>query len=332
MNKVNKKDIIGVTMGDPSGIGPEIILKSYIHPLINKMGIMVIGDYKILEKCAEKLKINSFTLNKIEKTEDFIQSNTVLNVLDMDLIDLDEFQPGKVQIACGNAAFQYVKKAVELANNKQIASIATAPLNKEAMHKAGHNFPGHTEILAHYTNTKDYAMLLYDAKLNVIHVSTHVSLKGAIEQLKSERVEKVIQLADNYMNKIVKRKPKIAVAGINPHAGENGLFGDEEINIINPAVKKMKDLGIDVEGAVPPDTVFLKAIEGNYDIVVAMYHDQGHIPLKLLGFHSGVNITAGLPIIRTSVDHGTAFEIAWQGKAKEDSMIEAIKLAEALGK
>lgn len=330
MNNLSKKDIIGVTMGDPSGIGPEIILKSYLHPLINEMSIMVIGDFKILEKCAKMLDIKSFTLNKIERVEDFIYSDSVLNVLDMDLINIDDFQPGKVQATCGNAAFQYVKKAVELANKKEIISIATAPLNKEAMHKAGHNFPGHTEILAHYTNTEDYAMLLYDSKLSVIHVSTHVSLKEAIEQLKSERVEKVIQLADNYMNRIVKRKPKIAVAGINPHAGENGLFGNEEINIINPAVKKMKNLGINVEGAVPPDTAFLKAVEGNYDIVVAMYHDQGHIPLKLLGFHSGVNITAGLPIIRTSVDHGTAFEIAWQGKAKENSMVEAIKLAEAL--
>jgi 4-hydroxythreonine-4-phosphate dehydrogenase len=211
--------------------------------------------------------------------------------------------------------------------NKDIDAIVTAPLNKEAMHSAGHNYPGHTEILASLSGTEDYAMLLYDKKLRVIHVSTHVSLLEAITGLKRERIEKVIELANGIMKSLRVVEPRIAVAGINPHAGENGLFGNEEINEIIPAIKRMKEKGINVEGPCPPDTVFLQAVGGKYDIVVAMYHDQGHIPLKLLGFNTGVNVTVGLPFVRTSVDHGTAFEIAWQGKADENSMVEAIKLS-----
>jgi 4-hydroxythreonine-4-phosphate dehydrogenase len=227
----------------------------------------------------------------------------------------------------GNAAFEYVKKATELAMKKKIDAIATAPLNKEAMHKAGHVYPGHTEILAKFTEAKDYAMFLYDEALRVIHVSTHISLLDAIKGLRKERVAAVIDLAHNTMIKLGYENPRIAVAGINPHAGEGGLFGDEEIKEIIPAIKLKRSEGINVEGPEPPDTVFLRAKEGSFDVVVAMYHDQGHIPLKLLGFHSGVNITVGLPIIRTSVDHGTAFGKAWKGIANESSMKEAIKLA-----
>jgi 4-phospho-D-threonate 3-dehydrogenase / 4-phospho-D-erythronate 3-dehydrogenase len=188
-------------------------------------------------------------------------------------------------------------------------------------------FRDNTEVLAFLTDTEDYAMLLYDKKLSVIHVSTHVSLLEAITSLRRERIEKVIELANGVMKVLLNDVPRIAVAGINPHAGENGLFGDEELKVIIPAIKNMKAKGINVEGPFPPDTVFLQTINGKYDIVVAMYHDQGHIPLKLIGFNSGVNVTLGLPFVRTSVDHGTAFEIAWQGKANEESMVEAIKLS-----
>ena len=197
-------------------------------------------------------------------------------------------------------------------NDRTTDAIVTAPLNKEALHKAGKNFSGHTEILASLTGTKDYAMLLYDRKLSVIHVSTHISLKESVMGLKSERIEKVIAMADEVMERLIGSRHRIAVSGINPHAGENGLFGSEEIEIIIPAVNNMKKKGINVEGPLPPDTVFLQAVKGRFDIVVAMYHDQGHIPMKLLGFSSAVNITVGLPVIRTSVDHGTAFEISWQ--------------------
>jgi 4-hydroxythreonine-4-phosphate dehydrogenase len=242
-------------------------------------------------------------------------------------MDMNELHPGNIQAISGHTVFECIRKAVKLANNKDIDAIVTAPLNKEALHLAGHKYPGHTEILASLTGTKDYAMLLYEKKLSIIHVSTHVSLLKAVTGLRRERIEKVIEIGNEVMKRLCKGEPRIAVAGINPHAGENGLFGNEEINEIIPAVKNMKGKGINVEGPIPPDTVFLQTLNSKYDLVVAMYHDQGHIPLKLIGFNSGVNVTVGLPFLRTSVDHGTAFDIAWKGKANEESMVEAIKLS-----
>jgi 4-hydroxythreonine-4-phosphate dehydrogenase len=319
--------IIGVTMGDPSGIGPEIILKSYLDDNIKSNRLIVIGDFGVMSAMAEKLRISTIKLNKVNSVSECKFDEQILNVYDLNNVDISKLKPGKVQAMSGNAAFEYVKKATELAMKKKIDAIATAPLNKEAMHKAGHVYPGHTEILAKFTEAKDYAMFLYDEALRVIHVSTHISLLDAIKGLRKERVAAVIDLAHNTMIKLGYENPRIAVAGINPHAGEGGLFGDEEIKEIIPAIKLKRSEGINVEGPEPPDTVFLRAKEGSFDVVVAMYHDQGHIPLKLLGFHSGVNITVGLPIIRTSVDHGTAFGKAWKGIANESSMKEAIKLA-----
>lgn len=321
--------IIGITMGDPSGIGPEIILKSFLNKKTKPGKYLVIGDYEIIEFFNKKLDLN-VELEKVSNLEDIDGSTNILSVLDLGIIKIKDFKIGEVSSNSGDAAFQYLKKAIELAIDGEILGIATAPFNKEAINKAGHHYSGHTEILAHYTSTKDYAMLLYDEKLSTIHVSTHVSLKEAIERTKQERVEKVIGLADKTFKKLGVKNPKIAVAGLNPHSGENGLFGMEEVNEIIPAIKSSLSRGVDVEGPIPPDTVFLKAAAGNYDVVVAMYHDQGHIPLKLLGFHSGVNITVGLPIIRTSVDHGTAFEIAGKNIANEESMVNAINLAHQL--
>ena len=318
---------IGITMGDPSGIGPEIILKSFENAEIRNLRLIVIGDYSVMLAAHNMLKIKSFKLNIVNGISECLFRNEILNVLDLHLIKMNDLHPGSVQAISGNAAFECIRKAVEMAKNKEIDAIATAPLNKEALHLAGHKYPGHTEILASLTDTMDYAMLLYDKKLSVIHVSTHVSLIEAITSLRRERIEKVIGMANDSMKRLCQGMPRIAVAGINPHAGENGLFGNEEIKEIIPAVKNMKEKGINVEGPFPPDTIFLQTVQGKYDIVVAMYHDQGHIPLKLIGFNSGVNVTVGLPFIRTSVDHGTAFEIAWQGKANENSMSEAIKLA-----
>jgi len=323
----DSNQIIGITMGDPSGIGPEIILKCFCLNDISRLRIIVLGDYDIMTAANRILKTDNITLKRIEKVSEALFSDTTLNILDLNLIDIDKFQPGTVNKMSGNAAFGYIRKAIELANNHEITGIATAPLNKEALHLAGHDYPGHTEILSSLTNTADYAMLLHDSQLSVIHVSTHISLLEAIKGLRKERIEKVIELADRSMKQLGCSQPAIGVAGINPHAGENGLFGDEETREIIPAVRAMKDRGFNVYGPLPPDTVFLQALNGKYDIVVAMYHDQGHIPLKLIGFKSGVNITAGLPFIRTSVDHGTAFEIAWQGKADESSMAEAVRLA-----
>jgi len=322
---------IGITMGDPSGIGPEIIIKSFEHSEIRETRIIVIGDFNVMQAAFEMLKTKTFKLNRVLNVQDCIFKNGVLNILDLSLIKMNELQPGKVQAVSGNTAFECIRKAVKLAKNKDIDAIVTAPLNKEAMHLAGHKFPGHTEILASLTGTRDYAMLLYEKKLSVIHVSTHVSLLEAITGLRRERIEKVIELGDEVMRRLCRDEPRIAVAGINPHAGENGLFGNEETNEIIPAVKNMKRKGIIVDGPLPPDTVFLQTLKGKYDLVVAMYHDQGHIPLKLIGFSSGVNVTVGLPFLRTSVDHGTAFDISWKGSASEDSMVEAIKLSIKLG-
>jgi 4-hydroxythreonine-4-phosphate dehydrogenase len=319
--------ICGITMGDPSGIGPEIILKSFEKPGIRKNKIIIIGDYNIMKAASDLLEISSFRLNRVLNVNDCHFNNATLNILDLQLINMNDFIPGKIQASSGNAAFKCIRVAVELAKNGEINAIVTAPLNKEALNLAGHKYPGHTEILAIQTDTENYAMLLYDKKLSIIHVSTHVSLLEAITGLKRDRIEKVIELADITFKKICREKPRIAVAGINPHAGENGMFGREEINEIIPAVRNMQEKGINVEGPIPPDTVFLQAMNGKYDVVVAMYHDQGHIPLKLIGFDTGVNVTVGLPFVRTSVDHGTAFEIAWTGKAREGSMVEAIKLA-----
>ncbi|AKL95362.1 4-hydroxythreonine-4-phosphate dehydrogenase PdxA [Clostridium aceticum] len=324
------KPIIGITMGDPAGIGPEIILKSVKHNKVKDCNLVVIGNMDVMSKVKDLIKIEDVQLNKISQVSEGKFQEGVLDVLHMDNINIDELVPGKVQSMAGNAAFEYVVKAVELALNKEIVGIATAPLNKEAMKAAGHHFPGHTEILAHYTDTKNYAMLLYDESLKVIHVSTHVSLRKAIDTLHKDRVASVIEIANETLKKLGYDSPRIGVAGINPHAGEGGLFGDEEEQEIIPAIERKQKEGVQVEGPISPDTIFLRAKQGDYDIVVAMYHDQGHIPLKLIGFHSGVNVTAGLPIIRTSVDHGTAFEIAWKGIANEESMVQSIELAKIL--
>lgn len=224
-------------------------------------------------------------------------------------------------------AFRCIRRATALALEGAVAAIATAPLNKEALHLAEHAYPGHTELLAHLTQTTDYAMVLYTEKLKVIHITTHISLRQFLDTLNQPRIETVIGVADRFLRRVGYPRPRIAVAGVNPHAGENGLFGDEEIRIVAPAVAAMRAKGVEVTGPCPPDTVFMQCHEGMYDMVVAMYHDQGHIPLKLLGFYDGVNITAGLPFIRTSADHGTAFDIAWTGKAKSESMATSIELA-----
>jgi 4-phospho-D-threonate 3-dehydrogenase / 4-phospho-D-erythronate 3-dehydrogenase len=324
---IKNKPTVGITMGDPSGIGPEIIIKSFENAVVKNYRLIIIGDYNIMLKAYNMLKITSFKLNKVLDAGECSFNSGVLNILDLHLVDMNEFYPGRVNAISGDTAFKCIRKAVELAKNNKIDAIATAPLNKEALHLAGHKYPGHTEILASLTDSKDYAMLLYDKKLSVIHVSTHVSLLEAITGLRQERIEKVIEMANNGMKRLCRNVPRIAVAGLNPHAGENGLFGTEEIKFIIPAISNMKGKGINVEGPFPPDTVFLQAVRGKYDVVIAMYHDQGHIPLKLIGFNSGVNITLGLPFVRTSVDHGTAFEIAWQGKANEESLVEAVRLS-----
>ncbi|HDG1682159.1 TPA: D-threonate 4-phosphate dehydrogenase [Kluyvera ascorbata] len=320
-------NIIAVTMGDPAGIGPEIIIKSLTEGDLNGAPAIVVGCVETLRRILAMGITPRAELLVIEHPSQARFAPGTINVINEPLVNPQELKPGLVQAQAGDLAYRCIKRATELAMAGEVFAIATAPLNKEALHLGGHVFPGHTEMLAHMTRTKDYAMVLYTDKLKVIHISTHVALRKFLDNLSQQRVETVIGIADRFLQRVGYLQPRIAVAGVNPHAGENGLFGDEEICIIGPAVEAMKAQGVQVTGPCPPDTVFMQCHEGLYDMVVAMYHDQGHIPLKLLGFYDGVNITAGLPFIRTSADHGTAFDIAWTGKAKSESMATSIALA-----
>ncbi|PKE32715.1 4-hydroxythreonine-4-phosphate dehydrogenase [Rahnella sp. AA] len=319
--------IIAVTMGDPAGIGPEIIIKALAEGELSGTPAVVVGCAATFRRILALGVTPAAELRIIDEVSQAHFAPGVINVIDEPLADPQALVPGKVQKEAGDLAYRCVKRATELAMAGHVHAIATAPLNKEALYSAGHIYPGHTELLAKLTHSRDYAMVLYTDKLKVIHVSTHIALRKFLDTLNHERVETVIQMADTFLRRVGYENPRIAVAGVNPHAGENGLFGDEEIKIVGPSVEKMKAKGINVTGPCPPDTVFLQTYEGMYDMVVAMYHDQGHIPLKLMGFYDGVNITAGLPFIRTSADHGTAFDIAWTGKAKSESMAISIQLA-----
>ncbi|MFP7352306.1 D-threonate 4-phosphate dehydrogenase [Klebsiella pasteurii] len=320
-------NIIAVTMGDPAGIGPEIIIKSLAEGKLNGAPVVVVGCARTLRRILAMEITPRAELRIIDNPGQARFSPGVINVIDEPLTDPQGLRPGEVQAQAGDLAYRCIKRATNLAMAGEVFALATAPLNKEALHLAGHHFPGHTEMLAHLTQTKDFAMVLYTDKLKVIHISTHVALRKFLDNLNQPRVETVLGIADSFLRRVGYSQPRIAVAGVNPHAGENGLFGDEEIRIVGPAVDAMKAKGLNVTGPCPPDTVFMQCHEGLFDMVVAMYHDQGHIPLKLLGFYDGVNITAGLPFIRTSADHGTAFDIAWTGKAKSDSMTTSIELA-----
>ncbi|MDY0404229.1 4-hydroxythreonine-4-phosphate dehydrogenase PdxA [Virgibacillus sp. 179-BFC.A HS] len=315
-------------MGDAAGVGPEIIVKSLQYEQVyDQSHPIVIGDAKMLERAADVLK-KDIVIKKIDGNADFTDTKFgEIACYDLDLLPAD-LPYGQVSAQAGDAAFQYLKTAINLANEGKIDAICTAPLNKEALHKGGHNYPGHTEILAELTGTKEFSMMLSSPKLKVIHVTTHVGLLDAINMINPERVYNVIRLAHETLSKSGVNQPKIGVCGINPHAGENGLFGygEEEEKII-PAVERAKAEGINVEGPLPADTLFFRAQRGDFDIVVAMYHDQGHGPIKVLGLEAGVNITVGLPIIRTSVDHGTAFDIAGKGIVDERSMLEALRQA-----
>ncbi|MBM7570143.1 4-hydroxythreonine-4-phosphate dehydrogenase PdxA [Aquibacillus albus] len=324
---MTKKPIIGITMGDAAGVGPEVIVKSLQNKEIyDQVHPIVIGDAKMLERAAEIFNAD-ITVKTVDRHAAFTAEFGEIVCVDLDLLPAD-LPFGQVSGEAGNAAFQYLKTAIELANDAKIDAICTAPLNKEALHKGGHIYPGHTEILADLTNTKDFSMMLSSPKLKVIHVTTHIGLIDAINQIEPERVYKVIRLAHDTLSKSGIKQPKIGVCGINPHAGENGLFGNgEEEEKIDPAIKRATEEGINVEGALPADTLFFRAQRGDFDIVVAMYHDQGHGPIKVLGLEAGVNITVGLPIIRTSVDHGTAFDIAGKGIVDDGSMLEALRQA-----
>ena len=335
--------IIAITMGDPASIGPEIAVKALQQKNIYDIcRPLLVGDAGVFNDIIKRLK-SGVRINAIKEVAEAKFKQGIIDVIDLKNVDLSKLEFGKINAMCGEASFQSVKKIIELAMAGEVDATVTGPIHKKAINEAGHHFAGHTEIYAHYTNTKKYAMLLVEDNINVIHVSTHVSLRQACDLVKKERILNVIELLKNGLVRLGKENLKIGVAGLNPHAGDSGLFGTEDDEEILPAVEEAKRLGYDVEGPVPPDTMFAKAAMGAYGGVVAMYHDQGHIPFKLAGFKwnaekqqmdsvKGVNITLGLPIIRTSVDHGTAFEIAGKGIASADAMILAIESAVQLSK
>ncbi|MFS4084861.1 4-hydroxythreonine-4-phosphate dehydrogenase PdxA [Aerococcus urinaeequi] len=317
-------EYVGISMGDPAGIGPEIALKSLIDNEDYRSQSIIFGSKGILLDTISNLS-TEIKLNEINDIDQFQEGKiNFVNVVDLDYNDLSI---GEESARGGDAAFKYVSESIEWAMDGKTYGVVTCPLNKKTMHMAGHKFAGHTEIFAEKTGTKKYTMMLWSENLAVVHVSTHVALREACDLVKKERVVECIDLANNAMKSIGISEPRIAVAGLNPHSGESGLFGSEDDLEIKPAVQVALDKGLNVEGPISPDTVFLKASKGAYDIVVAMYHDQGHIPMKLLAFDDGVNITLGLPIIRTSVDHGTAFDIAGKGVANPTSLLWSIKLA-----
>lgn len=341
MNK--EKKVIGITMGDPAGIGAEIIVKSLLKKEIYKECIPVVyGDFYAIQDAIHFCSTNQ-KINVIKKPEEALGNYGTIDLIDFSVLKDGSWEYKKVSAVCGKAAYTYVTSAIDDALNKRISAVVTGPLNKESMHLAGYNYAGHTEIFAEKTGTRSYGMMLTSPTLKVIHCTTHCSLREATNKIKKARVLEVIKLADYAMKLLGVLDPRIAVAGLNPHSSENGLFGWEEEKEIKPAIEEAKRNGINVDGPVAPDTVFVKAMGGQYDIVVAMYHDQGHIPLKLSGFKldyktnkytslSGVNATIGLPIIRTSVDHGTAFGKAGEGRANEESMLDAIEMALQMSK
>ncbi len=335
---MTKKPIVGISMGDPSGIGPEIAVKALARRETYEIcRPLIVGDANAIKDALRITGLN-LKINAIAAVKDARFEFGTLDVYDLGNVDMAKLQYGKVSAMSGHAAFEAVRKVIELALAKQIDATVTGPINKESINLAGHHYSGHTEIYADFTRTQDYTMMLAHESLRVVHVSTHVSLREACERVRKDRVLQVIKLAREACRKIGIAEPRIGVAGLNPHAGESGMFGREEIEEIIPAIEEARALGIDADGPVPPDSLFSKARGGLYDIVVAMYHDQGHIPLKVIGFTwnpaeqkwdsiSGVNITLGLPIIRSSVDHGTAFGKAGKGTASELSLIHAIEYA-----
>lgn len=340
---MSDKPILGITMGDPASIGPEIAVKALLQDKIYSIcNPILVGDAGVFSDIIDRLKLNA-AINPVKEVKEAKFRLGTIDVLDLKNVDLSELKFGEISAMAGKASFEAVKKVIELALAGDVDATVTGPINKKSINEAGHHFAGHTEIYAQFTGTKKYAMLLVEDNMKVIHVSTHVSLRQACDLVKKDRIVEVVELLHNGLISLGETNLKIGIAGLNPHAGDSGLFGTEDDEEILPAVEEAKRRGYDVEGPVPADTMFSKAATGYFGGVVAMYHDQGHIPFKLTGFKwnadkqqmdsvKGVNITMGLPIIRTSVDHGTAFEIAGKGMASPDAMVLAIESAVQLSK
>jgi len=335
------RPLVGISVGDPAGIGPEITAKALsLLELYEICRPLVVAEAEMIKEAIRFSNLD-LSIHSVSSPKEGLYQHGTIDLLDLKNIDGKKIKHKTISAEYGRASFEYVKKVIELAMAREIDATVTGPISKEAINLAGFHYSGHTEIYGEFTGTKDYAMMLIHEQFRVIHVSTHVSLREACERVKKDRIYRVIWLGYDTLKRLGIEEPRIAVAGLNPHAGEGGLFGREEIEEIIPAIQEAQKHGLNVEGPIPSDTVFSKMRGGQYDLVVVMYHDQGHIPTKLIGFQydhktntwgaiSGVNITCGLPIIRVSVDHGTAFGKAGEGRANPESMIQAIKIAAKL--
>jgi 4-hydroxythreonine-4-phosphate dehydrogenase len=323
----NQLPVVGITMGDAAGVGPEVVVKTLSRRSMSaQCRPLVIGDTRRLE-LANRLVKGDMKVRSIDTASQARYEPGTIDCIDLALIP-DDLPFGQISPIAGDAAFQYIKRAAALAQAGEIDAICTAPLNKEALHAGGHKYPGHTEMLAQLTGVEEVSMMLVAPKLRVIHVTTHIGILDAVRKIEPGLVQRTIERGHATLVKAGIAQPRIGVCGINPHAGENGLFGyGEEEEKILPAVKLLQARGLDVTGPLPADTLFFRAGRGDFDLVVAMYHDQGHGPVKVLGLEAGVNVTVGLPVIRTSVDHGTAFDIAGKGIADDGSMVEAMRQA-----
>jgi 4-hydroxythreonine-4-phosphate dehydrogenase len=324
----DSRPIVGITMGDPAGIGPEVIVKAYRH-LLQESRPIVVGDASTIAAAIDVCGID-LSVDRVDSVAAARFDDDAISVLDLD--NVDGLTRGEVREAYGAASLEYVERAIELARAGAIDAITTAPINKQATKLAGSTYAGHTGMLADRTDTDAYAMMLVEDDLRVTHVSTHVPLREACELVTTENVLETIRLTNDALASLSIEEPTIGVAGLNPHASDGGLLGDEEAAEIEPAVERARAAGIDAAGPESPDTVYVRAARGEFDCVVSMYHDQGHIPIKMLGFAggaavSGVNVTIGLPLVRTSVDHGTAFDIAGEGVASEQSLVDAVGVA-----
>lgn len=327
-----ERPILGLTMGDPAGIGPEICLRALQDS--NVLGLctpVLFGDATVLKRVAQAVGLHAdFRVAAVSELDGFFETSGP-TVFDCGAIDGATVVPGAISAACGKAGYQYIEHAIKAALAGRIDGVVTAPIHKEALHLSGAKFPGHTEIFTALTGAERSCMMLYSDKLTVSMATTHIGYHEVPKKLSVDRILNVIQLTAQAMKQILQREPRVGVCGLNPHAGEHGLFGHrEEESFVEPAVKAAREQGIRIEGPLVPDAAFTAAQRKRFDAIVTLYHDQGHIPFKMLAFDTGVNITLGLPIIRTSVDHGTAFDIAWRGKADPSSLFSAIKVAAGL--
>ena len=322
-----EKPIIAVTMGDPAGIGPEIVAKSIADKATFDVArCIVIGDKKVMEKAIEIVGAD-LKVNVVDSPADGDYSYGVLNMIDLDNIDMSRFEYGKINAMCGQAAFDYIKKSIEITMDKQADAVATTPINKESLHAAEVDFIGHTEIFGALTGTADPLTMFETNGLRVFFLTRHKSLRDMLDDIKKDRIIDYVERCTDALRRLGVKDGTMAVAGLNPHSGEHGLFGWEEVKEIAPAVEELKERGFNVAGPVPADSVFHQAAQGRFNSVLSLYHDQGHIATKTLDFDRTISITNGMPILRTSVDHGTAFDIAGKGIAGAVSMEEAIRLA-----